>query len=114
MRQMTPSELKQYLTEGWGDPLLLDVREHWEAQICRIEGARLLPMRQIPGALSGLNPRREAGNGGDLSPRHLHSPGGPLSGASGLHQCDQPRGRIGGLEPWRGSRHGHLLILAAR
>jgi rhodanese-related sulfurtransferase len=59
MRQMTPGELKQHLTEGRGNPLLLDVREPWEARICRIEGARLLPMRHIPSALSELNPRRE-------------------------------------------------------
>jgi rhodanese-related sulfurtransferase len=29
-------------------PLVLDVREPWEHQICRIEDARLLPMQEIP------------------------------------------------------------------
>jgi hypothetical protein len=29
-------------------PLLLDVREPWEFEICRIDGSRHIPMRQIP------------------------------------------------------------------
>jgi rhodanese-related sulfurtransferase len=35
--------------------LLLDVREPWEHQICRIEGAKLIPMRAIPASLQTLD-----------------------------------------------------------
>jgi rhodanese-related sulfurtransferase len=51
MKQMLPKDLAARLQDGGEPPLLLDVREPWEFGICRIEGARSLPMRQIPAAL---------------------------------------------------------------
>jgi rhodanese-related sulfurtransferase len=59
MRQMTASELSVRLKEGGDLPLILDVREPWEYAICRIAGARLLPMRDIVRSLPQLDPRRE-------------------------------------------------------
>jgi rhodanese-related sulfurtransferase len=56
---MTPRELSRYLAEGRDPPLLLDVREPWEFEVCRIEGSRLLPMRQIPAAVRQLDAERE-------------------------------------------------------
>jgi|SRR5215471_9616417 len=39
-----------------GEPfLLVDVREQWEYDICRIEGARLIPMRSISANLQQLD-----------------------------------------------------------
>ena len=39
-----------------GDKLLLvDVREAWEYDVCRIEGAMLIPMRTIPANLQALD-----------------------------------------------------------
>lgn len=39
-----------------GDKLLLvDVREQWEWDACRIEGAKLIPMRTIPANLPALD-----------------------------------------------------------
>ena len=35
--------------------LLVDVREKWEYDVCRIEGARLIPMRAIPANLQALD-----------------------------------------------------------
>jgi rhodanese-related sulfurtransferase len=35
--------------------LLVDVREQWEFDICRIEGATLIPMRSIPAHLQQLD-----------------------------------------------------------
>jgi rhodanese-related sulfurtransferase len=35
-------------------PLLLDVREDWEAQICQLPGSLHIPMREIPARLSEL------------------------------------------------------------
>ena len=45
--EITPSEVKELIDRGaavW----LVDVREPGEHDICRIEGARLIPMRSIP------------------------------------------------------------------
>lgn len=35
--------------------LLVDVREPWEYEICRIEGAKLIPMGTIPSNLQSLD-----------------------------------------------------------
>ena len=39
-------------------PLLLDVREAWEAEIASIPGATLIPMGDIPSRLQELDPDR--------------------------------------------------------
>jgi len=60
MRQIGPRELAARLGEGFGDaPLLLDVREHWEFQLCRIEGSVEMPMGSVPARLAELDPGRE-------------------------------------------------------
>lgn len=40
-------------------PLLLDVRQPWEFDICRIENSVLIPMSQIPAKIQELDPERE-------------------------------------------------------
>ncbi len=47
MQQVSVKDLKHLLDSGQTSPLLLDVREPWEFEICRIEGSTLVPMRQI-------------------------------------------------------------------
>ena len=60
MRQLHPAELKAWLDDpGQEKPLLLDVREPWEFDVCRIEGSRLLPMRSLPAHLDELDRARE-------------------------------------------------------
>jgi rhodanese-related sulfurtransferase len=59
MKQMLPRELAARLGDGSEPPLLLDVRQPWEFGICRIDGARSLPMRDIPAALDGLDRDQE-------------------------------------------------------
>ena len=44
---------------GTEPPLLLDVREPWEHEIARVEGARLVPLATLPGALDTLDRSRE-------------------------------------------------------
>jgi rhodanese-related sulfurtransferase len=45
--EIVPSDVKRRLDSG--EPLLLvDVREPWEHQTAHIEGARLIPLREIP------------------------------------------------------------------
>jgi rhodanese-related sulfurtransferase len=52
--EITPAELKKRLDAG-EKLLLIDVREPWEYQVCRIEGARLIPMRTVPASLQSLD-----------------------------------------------------------
>lgn len=59
MLQMTARELHARLLEGGEKPLLLDVREPWEFNICRLEGSRLLPMRHVVASLDQLDRERE-------------------------------------------------------
>jgi rhodanese-related sulfurtransferase len=60
MRQLRPAELHAWLADPAREkPLLLDVREAWEFDICRIEGAELVPMQTVPARLAELNPARE-------------------------------------------------------
>jgi rhodanese-related sulfurtransferase len=52
--EITPAETKRRLDVG-EKLLLVDVREQWEFDICRIEGARLIPMGSIPSNLQALD-----------------------------------------------------------
>src|SRR5258708_30078372 len=52
--EITPAEAKQRLDRGEG-VLLVDVPEPWEFEICRIEGAKLIPMGPLPGTLQALD-----------------------------------------------------------
>jgi rhodanese-related sulfurtransferase len=52
--EITPADLKKRL--GAGEKILLvDVREPWENQQCRIEGSVLIPMGTIPANLQKLD-----------------------------------------------------------
>lgn len=59
MREINVSELHHYLEDADHPPLLLDVREPWEFEVCHIEGALLLPMAEIPQRIVELEPSRE-------------------------------------------------------
>lgn len=49
MHQLTPSQLKDWLDDPQRTkPVLLDVREPWEFEKCKIDGAESMPMRSIP------------------------------------------------------------------
>lgn len=49
--EIAPREVKQLVDAG-KDFLFVDVREKWEHDTTRIEGATLIPLREIPGNLS--------------------------------------------------------------
>jgi len=52
---MAGAELKQRLDRG-EKVVLVDVREQWEWDIARIEGATLIPLRELETRKSELNP----------------------------------------------------------
>ncbi|HXW05177.1 MAG TPA: molybdopterin-synthase adenylyltransferase MoeB [Vicinamibacterales bacterium] len=55
---ISPCELAARMTAA-NPPLVIDVREPVEHQICRIPGARLVPLGQLEAELPGLEPGRE-------------------------------------------------------
>src|SRR5438270_13795611 len=56
MKQITPPELSEWLADARRDkPVLLDAREPWEYERAHIAGARLVPMRELPGRLEELD-----------------------------------------------------------
>ena len=60
MQQITPAQLAAWLSDpGREKPVLLDVREPWEFEKARIEGAELVPMRDIPSRFAEIDPEKE-------------------------------------------------------
>ncbi len=53
--ETTPEELKLKLERG-EKLVLIDVREPEEYAICKIDGAKLIPMREFPARIHELNP----------------------------------------------------------
>ncbi len=58
VEEITPTELKRRLDAG-DDLFLLDVREPVEWQICRLDGAVLMPMGTVPARMHELDSARE-------------------------------------------------------
>ena len=58
MREITPVELKAKLDRG-DNFLLIDVREPGEFELCRIPGAKLIPLGTIPQRMGELDPDAE-------------------------------------------------------
>jgi adenylyltransferase/sulfurtransferase len=52
--EITPAEMRERLDRG-ENFLLVDVREPWEYDLCRIDGAKLIPMGSIPQNLQALD-----------------------------------------------------------
>jgi rhodanese-related sulfurtransferase len=60
MERISPSELAAWLADERRDkPLLLDVREPWEYEKARIEGATLIPMGEVPSRIGQIDEDRE-------------------------------------------------------
>jgi rhodanese-related sulfurtransferase len=60
MTQITPQLLQQWLADtGRKPPVLLDVREPWEYQTCRIAGSTPVPMNTIASRVHELDPETE-------------------------------------------------------
>ncbi|NOX42408.1 MAG: sulfurtransferase [Gammaproteobacteria bacterium] len=59
MKHISVSEFKNYIDEAQESPLLLDVREPWEYQLCHIDNSKLVPMNQMPNVMQELDKDRE-------------------------------------------------------
>jgi rhodanese-related sulfurtransferase len=59
MEQITAPQLKEWLAQSQAEtrskPVLLDVREPWELDICRIPGVLAMPMRSVAARYSELD-----------------------------------------------------------
>jgi rhodanese-related sulfurtransferase len=51
--EITPADVKARL-DGGEKLVLIDVREPWEQQLCRIEGAKLVPLGSLAASLQTL------------------------------------------------------------
>jgi rhodanese-related sulfurtransferase len=56
--EMTVTELKERIDSG-DPPVVIDVREPREYQICRIPGSKLIPLGELPSRLNELDPEGE-------------------------------------------------------
>lgn len=54
---ITPQQLKKHLEQG-DDLILLDIREPFEYEICRLPNATLIPMGEVPIRLTELSKER--------------------------------------------------------
>ena len=55
MREISAPELAAWLADASREkPQLVDVREAWEFERARIEGAQLVPMREVPGRIGEI------------------------------------------------------------
>lgn len=55
MQQLTATQLQAWLADPTRPkPVLLDVREPWELDVCRLPDARPMPMRAVPARYTEL------------------------------------------------------------
>jgi len=60
MERITAGELAAWLADARREkPVLLDVREPWEFEKARIEGATLMPMRELPSRVGQIDEDKE-------------------------------------------------------
>ncbi len=59
MRELSALQLQTHLESCETQPLLLDVRQHWEIDVCKIENSILIPMSQVPAKIDSLDTNSE-------------------------------------------------------
>jgi rhodanese-related sulfurtransferase len=59
MQPIGPEQLKARLEDARTAPCLIDIREPWEYDICRIDGSENVPMAGLTARLAELEPGRE-------------------------------------------------------
>ncbi|MBI4470833.1 MAG: molybdopterin-synthase adenylyltransferase MoeB [Acidobacteria bacterium] len=93
--EVTVVEVNQLLKQSDRDVCLIDVREPEEYAICRIDGARLIPLGELPRRLEEIDSTSEI-------LIHCHSGGRSLSATRFLRRLGYPRVRSvkGGIDAW--------------
>lgn len=98
MQSLTPEQLKARLDQEANPPVLIDVREDWEFEICHIDGSRHLPMTEVVANMDSLDKEAEIvvichhGIRSQQVAQYLHS-----QGFSNIYNLD------GGIEAWADS-----------
>ncbi|NOQ91054.1 MAG: sulfurtransferase [Gammaproteobacteria bacterium] len=59
MREFSAEQLKTYLDSCSEQPLLLDVRQPWEFELCKLDNSVLVPMSTIPAKVESLDLEQE-------------------------------------------------------
>lgn len=60
IKQIRAAQLAEWLAdESRPPPVLLDVREPWEFELCHLEGAQHIPMPLVPVRYDELNPDQD-------------------------------------------------------
>ncbi len=59
MRQLSPQQVLELIDKNENKPVLIDVREDFENEICAIEGSVNIPLHKIPEAAEELDPKQE-------------------------------------------------------
>lgn len=60
MQQISAHQLSEWLADpGRERPVLLDVRESWEYELCHLDGSTHVPMQAVAARLGELEPDRE-------------------------------------------------------
>lgn len=95
MQSLTPEQLKERMAQSDNPPVLIDVREDWEFEICHIDGSRHLPMSQVVANMDSLDKDAETvvichhGIRSQQVAQYLHG-----QGFSNIYNLD------GGIEAW--------------
>jgi adenylyltransferase/sulfurtransferase len=93
--EISVAELREALQRTDARPLLLDVREPHEWKIARIEGARLIPLGELPGRLGELDRGVEIVT-------HCHHGARSLRAVRLLREAgfERVRSLAGGIDAW--------------
>ena len=60
MQQIRARQLAEWLADdNRPDPVLLDVREPWEVDLCQLAGTQHIPMHLVPVRCDDINPNRD-------------------------------------------------------
>lgn len=92
--QIEPQALKAALADGVR-PRLIDVRELWEHELCRLDGAELIPLGELPARFQELLDR-------DDVVLYCHHGIRSLDAAAWLRQqgVESARSLAGGIDRW--------------
>lgn len=60
MQYLTPAQLSEWIADdSRSKPVLLDVREPWEIELCRLENSIHIPMASVPVRMEELDSERD-------------------------------------------------------